>query len=255
MAIEKVGAKKSVVMFLDRGFTLIEMLVTMLIAMVVLAAVLLSFTQQNSEYNYQNKRIDAFQDEEFAIKFIMEDIASSLYRQVAGTDSIVIANTNMNGPGTDSYTAGVGWQVWDATSAALNHRVTRCYLFRGGSIRLDRDFAGTCDETTSLTSFAPILDNVTFFRVFQDTAGVTPTLGVDTPSGVPPGLPSKSMLDSNGTLVTSIPGYTILIEMAVDAGYKNGSFQDVMGVDVRTTADKRKRIWRYVQVYPGAVVQ
>jgi len=237
----------------QQGFTLIELMVTMVIALVVMGGLMLSFMQQHTEYNYQNKRIDVSQDVEFGINFMLNDFRSSLFSQA---DDLP-ANINIAmGVGTDPYTAGVSFKIWDATNAANNYRFRHCYLYRNNQIYFRRNHGNAaCNGTTPLSGFNPVLENVTFFRVFQDIAGVSPSLGTITPAGAPLGLPLASGRDSLNTSVNDIPGYTILIEMAVDAGYKSGSFLDVKGVDVRTTADRRKRMWRYIQVYPGTVVQ
>lgn len=238
----------------QQGFTLVELLVTMVVVMVVLGGLVFSFSQQNSEYNYQNKRMDSSQDLEFGISFILADIRNSLRSQGADTKANVII---VNGGGINPATAGFSFKVWDAGNAADNYRSRRCYIYSGNKIYLNRAYniTNACDSTTSLTGFNPILEGVTFFRVFQDAAGTLPTLGSIKPQGVPPGLSSMTGRDSTNVVVSGIPGYTVLIEMGVDAGYKKGSFLDVQGVDVRTTSDKRKRIWRYVQGYPGTVVK
>lgn len=238
----------------QQGFTLVELLVAMLIALIILGGILYSFVQQNSEYNYQNHRADTVQDLEFGINFITNDFRSSLYSE--GADPL--ANIQIiNGTGTNPPTVAVSFKVWDAKDAAhANHRYRRCYLYRNKKLYLHRKHgSAACDSATSLTGFDPVLENITFFRVFKDAPGVLPTLGTIAPTGAPKGLPLGKGFDSTGNLVTGIPGYTILIEAAVDAGYKKGSFVDVKGVDVRNTADKRKRVWRYIQVRPGTVVQ
>ena len=244
----------------QQGFTLIELLVTMVIAMIILGGLLFSFMQQNSEYNYQNKRVDAYQDMEFGINFMLNDVRNSLRSQGADAAANIAI---VNRVGANPSTAGVSFKVWDPAPDPANiNRLRHCYLYQNGQIYFRRDHGtAACNVGASRANFNPILGdgstsgNVTFFRVFLDSPGVLPSLGTVVPSGAPLGLPFMTGRDSQGTVVTNIPGYTILIEIAVDAGYKNGSFLDVKGVDVRTTADKRKRIWRYVQGYPGTVVQ
>lgn len=238
----------------QQGFTLVELLVTMLVAMVILGGLIFSFSQQNSEYNYQNKRMDASQDLEFGINFILADIRNSLRSQGADAlANVAIVNDVVATPAT----LGLSFKVWDASKSADNYRSRRCYLYRNDTIYLDRVYpvASVCDGTASLASFKPVMEDVTFFRVFTDTAGVLPLLGGTAPPGAPLGLSSMTGRDSTNVVVSGIPGYTVLIEMGVGAGYKEGSFLDVKGVDVRTTSDRRKRIWRYVQGYPGTVVK
>jgi len=241
----------------QQGFTLVELLVTMLVVMVVLGGLIFSFSQQNSEYNYQNKRMDSSQDLEFGINYIVADIRNSLRSQ--GAD--ILANVaTVDGLGATPATVALSFKVWDASNSANNYRSRRCYLYRNNIIYLRRAYpvANVCNGQTSVavgSGFAPILENVTFFKVFTDTNGVLPSIGAAVPSGAPVGLSPMTGRDSRNTVVSGIPGYTVLIEMGVDAGYKKGSFLDVTGVDVRATPDRRKRIWRYVQGYPGTVVQ
>jgi len=238
----------------QQGFTLVELLVTMLVVMVVLGGLIFSFSQQNSEYNYQNKRMDSSQDLEFGINYIVADIRNSLRSQ--GADSLANVAT-VDGIGATPTTVALSFRVWDASNSANNYRSRRCYLYRNNIIYFNRAYpvANVCNGATPLAGFNPILENVTFFKVFTDTNGVLPSLGAAVPSGAPVGLSPMTGRDSQNTVVSGIPGYTVLIEMGVDAGYKKGSFLDVTGVDVRTTSDKRKRIWRYAQGYPGTVVQ
>lgn len=241
----------------QQGFTLVELLVTMLIAMVVLGGLLFSFSQQNSEYNYQNKRMDSSQDLEFGINYIVADIRNSLRSQ--GADSLANVAT-VDGLGATPATVALSFRVWDASNSANNYRSRRCYLYRNNTIYLRRAYpvANACNGATSLAGFSPILEDVTFFRVFTDVGGRLPLLvppNLAAFPGAPAGLSPMTGRDSQNTVVSGIPGYTVLIEMGVPAGYKKGSFLDVTGVDVRTTSDKRKRIWRYAQGYPGTVVQ
>jgi len=238
----------------QQGFTLVELLITMLVATVVLGGLILSFSQQSSEYNYQNKRMDSSQDLEFGINFIVADIRNSLRSQ--GADGLANVAT-VDGLGTTPATVALSFRVWDANNSANNYRSRRCYLYRNDTIYFKRAYsvANACDGAASLSGFSPILEDVTFFKVFTDTGGALPSLGGAAPSGAPAGLSPMTGRDSQNTVVSGIPGYTVLIEMGVAAGYKKGSFLDVTGVDVRTTSNKRKRIWRYAQGYPGTVVQ
>lgn len=224
----------------EKGFSLIEMLVTMVIALVILGGLLLNFTQQNSEYKYQNKRIDAVQDMEFAIKFIAEDLRAALIS--AGTMPAITP-----GAGADPFTAALVFQVWsqDEFFSAATFRAVRQYDYDGADIlSYDRE------NSTGVAS-TELLSNVTFFKIFVDG---TTARGAFTASGIPAALPTRSLINSSNATISGIAGYTILIEMAVDTGYKQGSFLNVKGVDVRTTADRRKRIWRYIQIYPMSAV-
>lgn len=227
------------------GFTLIELLVTTVIALVILAGLLLNFAQQNTEFNYQNKRVDAVQDLELAIKFISEDLRAALMRNPTPnnwthsstwTDPYPAENNNFSGTGG---TGSITFWVWDPdTVAGGNRRAQRRYDLVGTSLRLDRDY--------STPSMQEILPNVTFFKIFRDDISVGSRASF---IGIPDPLPSRIVTDPDNNPV-SVPGYTILVEIEVEAGYKGGVKQDVMG-----NATTTKRVWRYVQVHPMAVVQ
>lgn len=217
----------------EKGFTLIEMMVTMLIAMVVLGGLMLNFTQQNSEYKYQGKRIDAVQDLEFAIKFVAEDVRSAL---MSGTTTVIITPT----PPSLLVTTNVDFYVWDETfSVTADKRAHRQYTYSAANKSLSYD--------RELTTASPgeVLPHVTFFKVFDDAVDARTGF-----TGIPSAQPSINLLDP---AVTGVSGYTILIEVEVDAGYKNGSFVDVRGNNVGITG--HKRIWRYIQVYPRTSVE
>jgi len=224
----------------NEGFSLIELMVTIVIAMVVLGGLLLSFSQQNSEYKYQNKRIDAVQDLELGIKFIAEDLRSSLIG-VGGAPAISITDA----AGTDPSTSELKFTVWDSltTTVGADRRALRRYTYDGvGILKYDRhDGVGS--------ALAPMLSNVTFFKIFDDGDAATYPRGNF--SGIPAALQNRSV-NRPDTGAISVPGFTVLIEIAVDAGYKQGSFNDVLGNDVGVTG--KKRIWRYVQVHPMTAV-
>jgi len=238
----------------SKGFSLVELLVTIVIAMVILGGLLLSFTSQNTEYKYQNKRIDAVQDLEFSIRFIAADLRNSLFSaSVQPVENAAFA-------GTTATTALTFW-VWDTTVPPLfdsvgavdatTKRAQRKYVWDSASngLRYDRmvntNVAGVVvargDNTA--TAAGEMLPNVTFFKIFRDDTDLASrALFADIPSP----LQSMTVRDSGGNSII-IPSYTILIEVAVVAGYKNGVLQDVFGNTTTT-----KRIWRYVQVYPQA---
>jgi len=212
------------------GFTLVEMLVTMVVALVILGGLLLSFMQQNSEYKYQNKRIDAVQDLELGIKFIAEDLRSA----VMASQSSVTADVASGNP-------FVQFKVWESSDPLLTPgEYTRRYEFDTGDgiLKYDRD-----TSTPSLSSF---LLNVTNFKVFIDNPlDATDRVGY---TGIPEPQSgrTRNRQDGSGTLV--VPTLTLLIEVAVDAGYKQGSFKDVEDNNVGIAG--KKRIWRYVQIQP-----
>ncbi|MDQ6956117.1 MAG: hypothetical protein Q9M21_02860 [Mariprofundaceae bacterium] len=235
----------------SEGFSLIELLVTVVIARIILGGLLFSFSSQNTEYKYQNKRIDAVQDLEFSIRFIADDLRRSLFSAAvqpvenaafAGTAGTTLLTFWAWAPGE---TDGVG--AVDATTK----RAQRKYVWSSAnkSLRYDRmvntNVAGAVvargDNTT--TAAGEMLPNVTFFKVFKDD--------VDVPSrasfaNIPAPMPALTVLDSGGNAI-AVPGYTILIEIEVVAGYNKGVRQDARGNTTTT-----KRVWRYVQIYPQA---
>jgi len=233
----------------SEGFTLIELLITIVIAMVILGGLLLSFSSQNSAYKYQNKRIDAVQDLEFSIRFIGDDLRNSLF------SGAVQPAENAAFSGTGATTALTFW-VWeiDASVAGvdpLTKRAQRKYVWNNvkKSLRYDRivntNVAGTivarADNTA--TASGEMLPNVTFFKVFKDDVDVASRTSF---ANIPAPMPVMAILNSSGQPV-NVSGYTILIEVEVVAGYKNGVLKDVQGNTTTT-----KRVWRYVQVYPQA---
>jgi len=245
----------------NEGFTLIELLVTMVIALIILAGLVASFTSQNTEYKYQNKRMDAVQDLEFAIRFIANDLRSALVISPVGTvDPNPAENASFSGV---AATTLLTFWVWapgetDGVGAvdATTNRAQRKYVWNSAnkSLRYDRmvntkNSAGAIvargDNTA--TASGEILPNVTFFKVFKDAVGdpsrppiqLNP-LFINIPAPMQP----LAIKDSDGADV-SVPGYTILVEVEVPAGYKQGVFQDARGNTTTT-----KRVWRYVQVHP-----
>jgi len=233
----------------ESGFTLIELMVTMLISLIILAGVTYSFINQNSEYAYQNKRVNVAEDLQFTLRFMANGIQKSLVSQGADPTANV---TIIPGPAGSPSISAVSFKVWNPTAVG-NHRERRCYLYRTNQIYINRNFAGACNAATLIAGFDPMVDNITVFRVIQDT-GARPLC----PNGngfqnIPSNLPVTTRNISGGTQV-STSGFSILIESGINAGYKKGSFTDVCGIDTRTTPDTRKRIWRYAQIYPGSAV-
>jgi len=224
----------------QQGFTLVEVMVSIVVAMVVLAGLMLTFTSQSNQYQYQNKRIDASQDLEFALKFIVRDLRAALVGSVAGAPTINITSS----AAAPFETTQLRFEVWDAASALASGRVLRHYGYTlaSKSIGYDRNVAGP----SFVANPREILPNVTLFKVFDDSA--TSRAGY---AGIPAAQPNTLIPDpANPSTPLSVPGYTILIEVEVQVGYKGGSLKDVRGNAVTT-----KRIWRYAQVYPMAAVQ
>jgi len=248
----------------ESGFTLIELLIAMAIALAVMGGLFLNFTAQNSEFSYQNRRIDAAQDMEFALKFVSDDLRSSL-RSLSGAPT---GNPVENGAfaGTGATTSLTFW-VWDEDAANADglpvSRAKRKYFFDAANETLcyDRQIsnAGMTADTNdnaetaggSCNSNQAILTNVTYFKVFNDNVSVGSRASF---ADIPPPMAPMTVFYPDDASIVAIQGYTVLIEMAVQAGYKQGRMTDVLGNNHAGTADQRKRIWRYVQVYPMAVV-
>jgi type II secretory pathway pseudopilin PulG len=230
----------------QQGFTLVEVMISIVVAMVVLAGLMLTFTNQSNQYQYQNKRVDSSQDLEFAIKYIARDLRSAL---IGGATSVIITDNAAPNP----YTQTLTFKVWDSVKAAgvpankppfsaesQRGIVTRTYNYNAGlkSLRYDRE--------SSTISYREILPHVTFFKVFDDA--VTPRAGY---TGIPAAQLNIWIPDpAKPNTLLPASGYTILIEAEVQASYKGGSLKDVRGNAVTT-----KRIWRYAQVYTMAAVQ
>lgn len=231
------------------GFTLIELMVTMLISTIVLGGLMYSFIQQNSEYKYQNARVNAVQDLEFTLQFMVSDMKASLV-SLGAAPTVNIAITA--GAASSASTAALSFSVWDPTIAG-NNRLRRCYLYRGQSLYLNRNFAGTCNAATSLAGFNIVLSGLSTFRVIPDTGARPACPNGNAFSQIPPALPFESLTTSSGDLITT-NGFTLLLETTVNAGYKNGSFVDVCGIDTAGTAGVQKKITRYAQIYPANAV-
>jgi len=262
------------------GLTLVELLVSTVIALIILAGLLVSFQSQYGEYKYQNKRVDAAQDMEFALSFIASDLQAALVRGAVGViDPNPVENNNFAGA---AVTSSLTFWVWDTAEAAadLYSEVVQRkyqYVYHAGEQRMllgyDRaiatkdpggtiNTAGFADTSSWLNS--EVMPNVTFFKVFKDDVDLPSRAGF---TGVPVPLAARVIAPagmgdlSNPPTTFTVPSYTILIEVAVDAGYKNGSFFNVKGDDVRIVnnaqgkIDKRKRLWRYVQVQPRSTDQ
>ncbi len=236
----------------ESGFTLIELLVATMIALIMLAGLVMNFSSQSNEYSYQNRRIDAVQDMEFSIKFIAEDLRSSLVSPATpiaitndpqgNTVDLQLRNWDQNldnwGKSVDTVTTKT------AFAQGENYRAMRHYTYNPATQTLSYD-RNSVNITAGGDNPSGILPNVTFFRVFQDVPGSAP-VGY---TRAPQGLLQWTVNDPDGNSV-QVPGYTILVEISVQAGYKKGVLEDVQG---NTTTDKR--VWRYVQVHPMNVVQ
>jgi type II secretory pathway pseudopilin PulG len=238
------------------GFTLVEVMVTLVIAMVILGGLLANFMSQSSQYKFQDKRVDASQDLEFAIRYIANDLQSALVSpsaiEIGGAVSREI--TGLSGGSTAS--SFLSFVVWDeANGTAPDFQVRRCYRFDAGMVKYDVD-AATCVAGTVINNSGAIVGEVgsglrglkvTHFRVFQDGLNDADRANY---TSIPAALPTKIFRNFNNDQF-DMPAFTVLLEVEIDAVIK-GSVTDVLGNAV--TKGKR-RIWRYIQVYPSVVLE
>jgi len=233
----------------EAGFTLIELMVSMVMALIIMAGLFISFSTQNTEYSYQNRRIDSAQDLEFTLKFAGEDLRSALTSLSGAPTGDPVENAAFAGTGA---TTSLTFWVWDEIDGlvAMSNRAQRAYALVGNSLRYDRE-ASVVDNTGNANN--EILDSVTFFKVFRDAFDLASLTSRAAFADIPPPMVPLTVNDPSGNQV-NVPGYTILIEVAVPAGYTQGRMTDVLGNDLTGTADQRKRIWRYAQIYPMTVV-
>ena len=243
----------------EAGFTLVEMMITLVIAMTILGGLLLNFTTQSAQYKYQDKRIDAAQDLEFAIRYIASDLQGALVSvdEVELDDSGAATTRSIEGlaSGTNPSTF-MSFITWDeANAAGADMRVRRCYRFDGGMIKYDVDDSG-CSSSTTINDNGAIIGEaavglkgmqVTHFRVFQDGLNDADRANY---SNIPRPLPEKEMRDNENNSFF-MPSFTLLIELEVDAVSK-GSSVDVLG---NAVTNNKRRIWRYMQVYPSVLTE
>jgi len=253
-----------------KGFTLIEVLISMVVAMVIIGGLLLNFISQSSQYRYQDKRGDVAQDMEFALRFIAQDFKAALISVTAplvgGVDAATLVTIAKDGNGVNPTTY-LGFYVW-SNDVALNPvpvapvwRVRRCYVYDNSSggwmVKYDRS-EPNCASGIAMNAGEALIGEalpgnkgmqVTHFRVFQDGLAAD---DADRPlyADIPDPLPAKAVYDVDGGLI-EMPAFTILLEVEVDAAYK-GSAIDVFG---NAVANNKKRLWRYVQVYPSTIVE
>ncbi len=227
-----------------RGFTLVELLVTMVIALIVVGGLMASFQSQYGHYKFQSRKGDAVQDMEAVLRLLDYDLKNTLI--VAGAPTIQLIPDPYANPAsatTDLYT-----QVWEpdvafwnnnaALQAQNNYRAQRHWRYdaQAQSLKLDRNTRDGSDNPSEA------LRDVTWFQVWQ---GMPPPGIADAPPSDPYGM---ALVDETGAAVTS-PLYTVLIEMRVPVGYRGGVKRDVFG-----NATNEPRIHRYLQVHPMIAV-
>ncbi len=225
-----------------RGFTLVELLVTLVIALVILGGLMATFQSQYGHYKFQHKKADAVQDMEAVLQVLADDLRSTLI--INGTPSMTIQPDPAVSPAaatTDLYA-----EVWEPDAGfwgavdpyTMNYRAMRHYSYNAAarSLRLDRNTRDGGDSPSE------ILADVTWFQVWQ---GDPYTALIDAPPADPYAM---TVPDETGAPVVS-PLFTALIEMEVPVGYKGGRKRDVFG-----NATTSPRIHRYIQVRPMTAV-
>ena len=212
----------------EDGFTLIEVMITLVVALVILSGLMLNFSSQNKEYRYQNDRIDTVQDMEFLLKFMAEDLRSALiskdfyadpYANPPATPAVNIINAGLP-TDTGKMTTSLSFTVWDADASGVgtDKRANRVYTYNGASLKYGRNGIAT-----------EIMADVAFFKVFDDSK-LTPEhsrAGI----GLPQPLPNRTLKYKNSSV--DIPGYTILMQATVGRGV----------------------VTRYIQVHPLTLVE
>lgn len=247
-----------------RGFTLVELLVTMVIALVVLGGLVMAFQSQYGHYKYQHRKADAVQDMDAVLRLLRQDLEGALVE--AGRSSVSIAPDPYANPTlatTDLYATvwepdlgfwGTGTNaVKSARRASYDFRAQRHwqYVAASESLKLDRNTRDGSDSPIEA------LADVTWFQVFPSHApgGVDPYVdaaGQFSGTGIadlpPMDVYGQRLRDSSGS-EKAVAQYTVLIEMKVPVGYKGGR-----KVDVHGNPTPEPRVHRYVQVHPVAAV-
>lgn len=245
-----------------RGFTVIEILISLLIASIIMTALFLSFGSQSKQFKYENKRVDAAQQLEFALRRIAMEMqnalmfSSGLELSGAGVASVAITNH------VSGFTEALAFQVWDPGKGYAQERGRRCIVFDAGMIKYDRDEPSVCSPTLAYTQNTAILGEVgsgidgmrvTHFRVFNDGI-VSPDRANYT--GIPMPLTNKVIRDMSN-IAYDVPAFTIAIEIEVDKRgatsiENSGTFNtNILG---QAVGNGKQRLWRYIQVSPNVVL-
>lgn len=246
----------------SRGFTVIEILISLLIASIIMTALFLSFGSQSKQFKYENKRVDAAQQLEFALRRIATEMqnalmfSSGLELSGAGVASVTISNNVLG------FTEALAFQVWDPGNGYAQERGRRCIVLDGGMIKYDRNEPGVCSPALAYNQTAALLGEVgqgidgmrvTHFRVFND--------GIASPdranyTGIPMPLTNKVIRDVSN-IAYNIPAFTIAIEIEVDKrGATSIESSGTFNTDILEQAvdNGKQRLWRYIQVSPNVVL-
>jgi len=222
-----------------RGITLVELLVTMVIALVVLGGLVLAFQSQYGSYKYQQRRADAVQDIESVFALLKDDLDGAL---IEGANAPVDIYTDpATGATTDAYL-----RIWEpdlrfwasaAQRDANAYRAERHWQFdpKAQSLRLDRNTRDGSDRPTE------VLSDVTYFRIWRIDCSFDPK-GVCQPNqpqpscangqpfvGAPALIPAGSIYNARGDLVQGAPVYAALVEVKVPVGFKGAAKKDHCG--------------------------
>jgi len=199
----------------DRGFTLIEVMISMALGMVVLAGVFTMFGAQSTVYKTQDERVIATQDSEFLVTFISDDLRRALVSPAGSANALAtqvgVTDVAFPAPVNATNTTDILFDIWVennvGTYAAVDANVLRAQrhyrLVRSGvlgclptdvqyvgidfCLRYDRENA-SADSTGFATT--EILEGVTMFRVFRDDAANAAAMAVRALyQGIPAPLP------------------------------------------------------------------
>ncbi|RME04658.1 MAG: type II secretion system protein [Bacteroidetes bacterium] len=224
------------------GFTLVELLVTLVIAMVILGGLLLSFQNQYGHYAYQSKKVDAIQDMDAVLRMVRDDLRGAI--DSAPLNGVAIGQSGQldnpyvlaGGSGETSLLASVVWDPADPNKDIYS-RAVRVWKYDMANKRLEYD-----RNALGSLSYKPALEGVTWFQVGDPYAW---------PVGVP-ALPvsayTQTIFDAKGG-THDVYAYAVQMEMEVPVGYRGGVKTDVFG-----NPTSMPRVRRHIIVYPESAV-
>jgi len=213
----------------EKGFSLIELMVSLVMAAVIYASVTVTFIENKSEMHHLTERAAAVSQLNSGLLQIQRIVRSSLSDPwgIAGTTPVVNSAAATDDIYIDAYDSSI-----NNISPYLVERHIE-YDSVNKTIFLYMD---------GLNRKRKLIENVEFFKVFDDT--ITPRAGY---TGIPNALPAANKTLPDGT-ASVVNGYTVLVEIYIDIlGKKESENLNSRGVAV---PNKKQAIWRYVQIYP-----